>query len=226
MMKILLITQEPPLLSEVVVSGNAVRTRQISQALISAGHEVVQAWLCMERKRAAGAFRNRDELQGILMKQAPGAIIVSYWELLGLLPYDLQQPVILDYVAPRSLEEMYESPDTVRSSMRRLRLNLQHCDTVMVGNEMQRPLLLNTMIEAGFDLRDSSPVLIVPPGADVVGPPQSDPIKSGWLLVAGGVSWPWRKSAAYTAEIERIAHEMHPVLRLVLFGGRYRWHEQ
>ena len=65
--------------------------------------------------------------------------------------------------------------------MRRLRLNLQHCDAVMVGNEQQRHLLLNTMIEAGFDLRDSNPVLIVPLGADVVGPPQSDPMKSGWL---------------------------------------------
>ncbi len=225
-MKILLITQESPLLSEVVVSGNAVRTRQLSQALVSAGHEVVQAWLCIDRKRAKGTFCNRDELQGILMKQTPDAIIVSYWELLGLLPYDLQPPVILDYVAPRSLEEMYQSPDTVRRSMRRFRLNLQHCDVVLVGNEQQRHLLLNTMIEAGFDLRDANPVLIVPLGAEVVGPPRSDPMKSGWLLVAGGVSWPWRKSASYTAEMERIANEMGPVLRMVLFGGRYRWHEQ
>ncbi len=110
--------------------------------------------------------------------------------------------------------------------MRRLRLNLQHCDAVMVGNEKQRHLLLNTMIEAGFDLRDSNPVLIVPLGAEVVGPPHSDPVKSGWLLVAGGVNWPWRKSESYTAELERIANEMRPALRLVLFGGRYRWHEQ
>ena len=120
-MKVLLITQEPPLLSEVVVSGNAVRSRQLSQGLESAGHEVIQTWLSRDRKRVKGVFRNRDELQGILMKQAPGAIIVSYWELLGLLPYDLQQPVVLDYVAPRSLEELFESPDTVRRNMRRLR---------------------------------------------------------------------------------------------------------
>ncbi len=225
-MKILLITQEPPLLSEAVVSGNAVRTQQIRQALEGAGHEVLQTWLCIDRKLTQGAFRNRDQLQGILMKQAPDAIIVAYWELLGLLPYDLRQPVILDYVAPRSLEELYESPDTVKSSMRRLRLNLRHCDAVMVGNGKQRHLLLNTLIEAGFDLRESYPVLIVPLGAEVVGPPQSDPMKDGWLMVAGGVSWPWRKSESYTAEMERIANEMCPVPRIVLFGGHYRWHEQ
>lgn len=224
--KILLITQEPPLLTEEIVSGNAVRTRQIGQALESAGHEVTEAWLCDDGKRVTGAFRNRDELQGIVMKQAPGAIVVSYWELLGLLPYDLHQPVILDYVAPRSLEEMFESPGTVRSSMRRFRLNLRHCDAIMVGNEMQKHLLLNTVIEAGFDLRNSNPILVVPLGADGAGPPRSDPVESGWLLVAGGVSWPWRKSESYTAEIERIAQKMHPGLRVVQFGGRYRWHDQ
>ena len=223
-MKILFIAQEPPLFSDGVVSGNAVRARQITQALTAASHEVVQVWLSKDHKDGKGAFCNRDELQGILMKQAPDAIIVSYWELLGLLPYDLQQAVILDYVAPRSLEEMYESPETVRSSMRRFRLNLRRCDAVMVGNRSQRGLLLNTMIEAGFDLRESNPVLIVPLGAETVGPPRSDPGKNGWLLVAGGVNWPWRKSAPYTAEIERIANEMRPELRLLLFGGRYRWH--
>jgi glycosyltransferase involved in cell wall biosynthesis len=225
-MKILLITQEPPLLNEEVVSGNAVRTRQLRQALDNAGHRTTQTWLSTRRKRIEGTFRNRDELQGILMEHAPDAIIVGYWDLLGLLPCDLCQSVILDYVAPRSLEEMFESPDTVRASMHRLRLNLRRCDAVMVGNEMQRHLLVNTMIEAGFDLRDSDPVMVVPLGAEVAGPPQSDPEEDGWLLVSGGVSWPWRKSESYTAALENIAHKMQSTLRVVLFGGGYRWHEQ
>ena len=225
-MKILLITQEPPLLNEEVVSGNAVRTRQLRQALENAGHRTTQTWLSSRRKKVEGTFRNQDEMQGIVMEHDPDAIIVGYWELLGLLPYDLRQSVILDYVAPRSLEEMFESPDTVRDSMHRLRLNLRRCDAVMVGNEMQRHLLVNTMIEAGFDLRESNPVMLIPLGADVAGPPQSDPMEDGWLLVAGGVNWPWRKSESYTAALEHIAHEMQPDLRVVHFGGRYRWHEQ
>ena len=44
-MKILLITQEPPLRSEDVVSGNAVRTRQIRDGLEKAGHAVIQTYL-------------------------------------------------------------------------------------------------------------------------------------------------------------------------------------
>ncbi|NNL95345.1 MAG: hypothetical protein HKO64_06945, partial [Xanthomonadales bacterium] len=56
-MKILLITQEAPLLKEEVVSGNAVRTVQIRSALEAAGHEVVQTWLAAvgsQRSSASG----------------------------------------------------------------------------------------------------------------------------------------------------------------------------
>jgi len=224
-MKILLITQEPPLQGEEVVSGNAVRTHQIRDGLEKAGHQVAQTFLSSKRRRIRGAFRNRDELQGILMAHAPDSVIVSYWELLALLPYELAQPVVLDYVAPRSLEESFESPSTVRDSMRRLRLNLERCDAVMVGNELQRHLLINTLIEAGFDLRQTVPVMIVPLGADIVGPPLSRPGADGWMFVSGGVNWPWRKSGSYTAVLEELARERLPDIHIVNFGGDYRWHE-
>jgi glycosyltransferase involved in cell wall biosynthesis len=221
-MKILLITQEPPLLSEVIVSGNAVRSVQIRSALEAAGHQVVQVWL----GAGPSGFRNHDELQGILMKQEPGAIIVAYWELLGLLPHDIPVPVVLDYVAPRSLEELYESPATVRASLRRLKNNLQRCDLVLVGNHLQRHLMVNTMIEAGFDLRGQDPIRVIPLGAEVTGPPQSNPAQDGWLFVGGGVSWPWRTAGSYHSELAAFATENHPSVRLVQFGGGYRWHDR
>ena len=179
-MKILLITQEPPLLSEEVVSGNAIRSVQIKSALEAAGHQVVQVWL----GAGPSGFRNHDELQGILIKQEPAAIIVAYWELLGLLPHEIPIPVILDYVAPRSLEELYESPATVRTSLRRLKNNLRRCDLVLVGNPLQRHLMINTMIEAGFDLRGQDPIRVIPLGAEIATPVQSDPARDGWLFVS------------------------------------------
>jgi glycosyltransferase involved in cell wall biosynthesis len=225
-MKILLITQEPPLQSADIASGNAVRTRQFASALESAGHEISQTWLSADRIRTRGSFRNQDELAGIILERGPETVIVSYWELLALLPYDMSQNVILDFVAPRPLEEMFESPQTVRGSMRRLRLNLERCDAVMVGNEPQRQLLINTLIEAGFDLRESDPILIVPLGAEALDPPRSSPGKDGWLLVAGGVNWPWRNSGAYSTALESLLQNMRPALRMVHFGGQYRWHEK
>ena len=220
-MKILLITQEPPLLKEEIVSGNAVRSVQIRSALETTGHRVVQVWL----GAGQSGFRNHDELQGILLKQEPDAIIVAYWELLGLLPHEIAIPVVLDYVAPRSLEELYESPATVRTSLRRLKNNLRRCDLVLVGNPLQRHLMINTMIEAGFDLRGQDPIRVIPLGAEIVDPVKSDPARDGWLFVSGGVSWPWRTSGSYHSELEAFAKENHPRIRLVQFGGSYRWHD-
>ena len=220
-MKILLITQEPPLLNEEVVSGNAVRSVQIRSALEAAGHQVVQVWL----GAGPSGFRNHDELQGILIRQEPAAIIVAYWELLGLLPHEIPVPVILDYVAPRSLEELYESPATVRTSLRRLKVDLQRCDLVLVGNPLQRHLMINTMIEAGFDLRCQDPIRVIPLGAEIADPPQSNPAQDGWLFVSGGVSWPWRNSRSYHSELQAFATENQSHVRMVQFGGGYRWHD-
>jgi len=228
-MNVLLITQEPPLLNEEIVSGNAVRTLQIRSALQSAGHQVSQVWLVgpnSDRIRVKDStFRNQDELRGVLMKQAPDAVIVSYWELLGLLPHGIQVPVVLDYVAPRSLEELFESPATVNASQRRLKNNLRRCDLVLVGNDLQRHLLINTLIESGFDLRHGDPIRVVPLGAEVAAAPESSPVKGEWLFVSGGVSWPWRDSGCYQSELEQFAKSHAPDVHLVHFGGGYRWHD-
>jgi len=223
-MKILLITPEAPLNPGEVVSGNAVRAQQLVKALTGAGHAVAQTWLSSSRSRIRGSFRNRDELQGILLAEAPDALIVGYWELLGLLPCDLKPYVILDYVAPRSLEELFESPQTVRSSLRRLRLNLERCDAILTGNQAQGFLLLNGLIEAGFDLRGNNPVLTVPLGAEPVGLPLSGPTDHGWRLVAGGVDWPWRDAGSYAGQLESIAAARKSDLTVTQFGGAYKWH--
>ena len=227
-MKVLLITQEPPLRNDEIVSGNAVRTKQISSALESAGLHTEQVWLAGPDTDRSGVkastFRNHDDLQGILLKKAPDAVIVSYWELLGLLPHDSPIPVVLDYVAPRPLEELFESPSTVNASLRRLRNNLRKCDLVLVGNDLQRHLVINTLIESGFDLRKGEPVRIVPLGAETAAAPESGPAGGDWLFVSGGVSWPWRDSGSYQAELEQFAQQHAPHVQLVHFGGGYRLH--
>lgn len=225
-MKILQITQEPPLLDQEVVSGNAVRSHQIRSALEASGHRVKQVWLSREKtgSRTDHAFHNQDELQGILMQQAPDAIVVAYWELLALLPHDMSVPVVLDYVAPRTLEELFESPETVSASLRRLVNNLRRCDLLLVGNELQRHLMVNTLIEAGFDLRGPDPVRVVPLGAEPVTRPESDPAADGWLFVSGGVTWPWRSSESYHSALESFAGRHPDTVQMIHFGGGFRWH--
>jgi glycosyltransferase involved in cell wall biosynthesis len=226
-MQILLITQEPPLALDSVATGNAIRTAQLEIALCGAGHTVRQVWLNTDNSRHAGAFRNRDELQATITSYQPDAILVAYWELLELLPFELSQPVIVDFVAPRPLELLFEHPEQVGAELQLLQRNLPKCDLLLTGNESQRDLLWFTLLQAGFDLRGSEPVLVVPLAAEPAGRPESDPRDDGWTLVSGGVSWPWRKSEAYWQAIEAMKNEPESEApRLVLFGGPYRWQKE
>ena len=227
-MNILLIAQEAALDPGEVSSGNAIRLVQLTSALQPAGHAVTRVWLAgpdQPRVSTGGSFRSRDELHGLIQSHSPDVIVLAYWELAALLPFELKQPVVVDFVAPRPLESMYENPQSVRADLRRLRSALQRCDLVLVGNELQRHLLINTLIEAGFDLRKSLPVAVVPLGAAAMGAPASVPGDAGWLLVAGGVSWPWRDSHDYMRALSAAAEKSHQSISIVQFGGAYRWHQ-
>ena len=226
-MQILLITQEPPLAPDAIATGNAIRTAQLESALRRAGHGISQTWLDKKKGTHPAAFHNCDELQAGITRQNPDAILVSYWELLELLPFELQQPVILDFVAPRPLEELFEHPERVSTELQRLQSYLSKCDALLTGNESQRDLLWFTLLQAGFDLRGCAPVLVVPLAAEPAGKPESDPMIDGWTLVSGGVHWPWRKSEEYWQAIQGMKDDPEPggAPRLVLFGGQYRWHQ-
>ena len=226
-MLILLITQEPPLASDAVATGNAIRTEQLVGALQRAGHFISQTWLDPSENRHADAFHSRDELSATIIRKRPDAILVSYWELLELLPFDLPQPVIVDFVAPRPLEVLFEHPERVRPELQRLQSNLSKCDVILTGNQSQRNLLWFTLLNAGFDLRDCDPVLVVPLSAEPAGRPESDPRTDGWILVSGGVHWPWRNSDDYWQAIQDMGRQSNSgAPRLVLFGGPYRWQEK
>jgi glycosyltransferase involved in cell wall biosynthesis len=226
-MQILLITQEPPLRPDTVATGNAIRSAQLEGALQRAGHNISHAWLDKNEGTHADAFNSRDELQASITRRQPDVILVSYWELLELLPFGLQQPVILDFVAPRPLEELYEHPERVSAELQRLQSNLSKCDVLLTGNKSQRDLLWFTLLQAGFDLRGHEPVLVVPLAAEPAGKPESDPLSNGWTLVSGGVHWPWRNSEVYWQAIQSMKDEPESdAPRLVLFGGPYRWQEE
>lgn len=224
-MQILLITQEPPLASDAIATGNAIRTEQLVGALQRAGHSLSQTWLDRSGNRHPDAFHSRDELKATIIRKHPDAILVSYWELLELLPFDLPQAVIVDFVAPRPLEVLFEHPERVRAELQRLQNNLSKCDVMLTGNQSQRDLLWFTLLNAGFDLRACNPVLVVPLSAEPAGSPKSDPRTEGWTLVSGGVHWPWRNSDDYWKAIQDMGDDSNAP-RLVLFGGPYRWQER
>jgi glycosyltransferase involved in cell wall biosynthesis len=225
MTRVLHILQQPLQAESDVFSGNDLRTRQLDQGLQDGGHLLSHAVLRGPgQPAAAGAFRNRDELQGILLRDKPDVILVAYWELLALLPFELSQPVVLDFVAPRPLEELFEAPQKVQANMARLRNALARCDRILCGNQRQADLLIQLLIEAGHDLRESSPLLIVPLGAPLAEPPTSQPRADGVMLVMGGVSWPWRQEQSWLESLQQAAKEAPAPVQVKRFAGSYPSH--
>ncbi|MBT8071680.1 MAG: glycosyltransferase [Gammaproteobacteria bacterium] len=219
-----MITQEPPLAPAAVATGNAIRTAQLEGALRRAGHSTAQVWLERQNGSHANAFKSLDDLHAAITRTNPDVILVMYWELLEFLPFDLPQAVVLDFVAPRPLEVLYENPELVSFELQRLQGLLAKCDLLLTGNESQRELLRFALLEAGFDLRFNDPLLVVPLAGEPAGQPESDPRETGWTLVSGGVHWPWRESEAYWQAIRRMQDDPHASTpRLVLFGGPYQW---
>jgi len=124
---ILLITQEPP------ASPGAVTNQSANRA----GHTLTQAWLDSGHNPHKNSFSNRDELQATIIRQCPDAILVAHWKLLELLPFELSQPVILDFTAsapPNTLDEQHPAD----GQLHRLQSNLSKCDLLLPGNEAQQ----------------------------------------------------------------------------------------
>ena len=221
-MKILMIAQEPPLARDGVVTGNALRAAQLSDAMTSAGHTVVPLWHDPSGRGNEGSFANRDELRSLLTRHDADVHLVTFWELLGLMPFDSDVPLALDFIAPRPLEQLFQDPGQVQNDLHRLITHLSRADLVLVGNEYQKQLLLLPLLSAGIDLRGGNVIEVVPLAARVAGAPGSDPASDGWTLVSGGVNWPWRQSEEYLQALRGLADAQGRDIRLVQFGGEYR----
>ncbi len=209
-----------------VVTGNAVRSRQLNQSLAAAGHRVIHVYQDHGEGHGEQAFSGRDALRSLLIRHRADLLLVTYWELVKLLPFDLEAPLVLDFIAPRPLEQLFENPGALRAELRQLNLVLRKCDLILVGNELQKHLLIVPLLEAGFDIRRELPVKVVPLAGDTLAGPGSDPEKDGWTLVSGGISWPWRKGVPYWRAISRYHRSIANIeARLVLFGGQYPLHD-
>ncbi|MBT8061043.1 MAG: hypothetical protein KJO85_00065, partial [Gammaproteobacteria bacterium] len=172
-MKILMIAQEPPMAPDQVVTGNALRAAQLSDAISGAGHTVTHLWHAPEARGGEGSFANRDELRSLLTRHAADVHLVNFWELLGLMPFDSDVPLVLDFIAPRPLEQLFQDPAQVQNDLARLETHLSRADLVLVGNEYQKQLLLLPLLGAGIDLRGDDIIEVVPLAAQAAGSPKS-----------------------------------------------------
>lgn len=225
-MHIVLITQEAPFDPDDIVTGNQERAGQLKAGLASLDHRVSHLWLDngADSGETENSFRNAAQLHDLIANLAPDCLLAGYWELLDYLPASTRLPVVLDFVAPRPLESLFEMPDGIQRELFRLRKNLPKADYFIVATQRQKHLLSGWLLESGFDLRIRLPVAVVPVSAWGPLPAQNrQPSGSPLRLVSAGVDWPWRRADRYWKAFSKWpdnrAFELHR------YSGQYQLHQ-
>ena len=162
-----------------------------------------------------------EQLADLIGKISPDIVIAGYWNLVFDLPDSMAAPVIVDFIAPRPLEALFEDPDRRDIEMRRLLRALERAHGFVVASARQEHLLIPYLLMAGHDLRQRLPVARVPIAAVPPFPePAAAPV-SRMTFVGGGVEWPWRHHRRWFDAVSDEVRRREPSMRFVEFGGDY-----
>lgn len=232
-MKLLLLTHGEFLDPAHIASGNSVRAYYLARALAEAGHRVLHLHPAALGKPPAGeplpgirvrTYADEAQLANLIRDERPEALLVGYWELIEQLPPTLDVPLILDVVAPRILEAMYQEERDLADEVRRTLACYRRADRFLVGNQRQASFLTAWLVLAGFDCRDSAPIDVLPISTELPEPDGAQPPAEPLRLVSGGVSWPWRRADDwFEALAQALARHGAGRARLTLLSGRYRY---
>jgi glycosyltransferase involved in cell wall biosynthesis len=218
-MKISYLCLRPPLDPTQAATGNQVRDAGLCHVLRNCGHDVVQV---ASEPSQAGVNRDPEEFSRAvavhLDSHKPEAIIVGYWTLLADLP-ETNTVVILDFIAPRLLEAMFQEGGVLQQESQAILKVLPRADHFLVGNQRQADLLLPLLLLAGFDCRARAPISIVPISTSGI-VAEYQPPASEIRLISAGVDWPWRQSAEYFAVLETWCKK-HPGFAFQNITGSY-----
>ncbi len=138
--------------------------------------------------------------------------------MLGDLP-ETNTPVILDFIAPRLLEAMFQEGGVLQQESQAILKLLPIADHFLVGNQRQADLLLPLLLLAGFDCRERTPISIVPISTSGTSA-EYQPPATAVRLISAGVDWPWRQSADYFRFLETWC-EAHPGFVFKNITGSY-----
>lgn len=213
-LRVLLFSEHPPCDPARPADGLAVRHTRIAEALAGSGAEVTFAYpdeesgveaVPSDRLFAALPVASPAALALQLRRRRPDVVILGYWELESWIPAGLDGTLVLDYIAPRMLERMFEDRSQLSDDARRLIALLSRCREVWVGNDRQADLMLPWLLLAGHDCRFRVPTRVVPIAGPVRAEGGEEPVPSDGATrtaFAGGHDWPWRASTRWLEPLQ------------------------
>ena len=128
-MKLVYLGHARPLDRSGPISGSDQRAAELKTWLGGRGDELhlVAPASAADESADCSVYRDPAELEQLLSRLSPDALLVGLWDLLADLPDRLQLPVIADLVAPRILESVYE-PRSLHEALARMTQLLRRAD--------------------------------------------------------------------------------------------------
>lgn len=204
--------------------GNGLRAHQLGAALAERGVAVRYVthssfYRGVPPPDTMSLFDTSAEFQAILKIHRPELLILIQGEGLEMIPEaGCETPILADWIAPRMLEFAFQRLP-LEQWLFRVLAAMNKADYHACCTEPQRAYLYAMMQLAGVEM-DRASVAVVPlaaAGQAVAHSPSTGPDP---VFVAGGVHWPWIRSARF---LRILLEEMEAAGRgvLKLFGGRY-----
>ncbi|HOB52971.1 MAG TPA: hypothetical protein PK176_10755 [Acidobacteriota bacterium] len=204
--------------------GNGLRAHQLGAALAERGVAVRYVthssfYRGVPPPDTMSLFDTSAEFQAILKIHRPELLILIQGEGLEMIPEaGCETPILADWIAPRMLEFAFQRLP-LEQWLFRVLAAMNKADYHACCTEPQRAYLYAMLQLAGVEMNRAS-VAVVPlaaAGQAVAHSPSTGPDP---VFVAGGVHWPWIRSARF---LRILLEEMEAAGRgvLKLFGGRY-----
>ncbi len=204
--------------------GNGLRAHQLGAALAERGVAVRYVthssfYRGVPPPDTMSLFDTSAEFQAILKIHRPELLILIQGEGLEMIPEaGCETPILADWIAPRMLEFAFQHLP-LEQWLFRVLAAMNKADYHACCTEPQRAYLYAMLQLAGVEMNRAS-VAVVPlaaVGQAVAHSPSTGPDP---VFVAGGVHWPWIRSARF---LRILLEEMEAAGRgvLKLFGGRY-----
>ena len=204
--------------------GNGLRAHQLGAALAERGVAVrylthSSFYRGVHPPDTMSLFDTAADFQAILKSHRPDLLILIQGEGLEMIPETgCDTPIMADWIAPRMLEFAFQRLP-LEQWLFRVLAAMNKADYHACCTEPQRAYLYAMLQLAGVEM-DRASVAVVPlaaVGQAVAHSPATGPDP---VFVAGGVHWPWIRSARF---LGILLEEMEAAGRgvLKLFGGRY-----
>ncbi|MBQ27779.1 MAG: hypothetical protein CMH81_06530 [Nitrospiraceae bacterium] len=213
------------------VTGNGVRAWGLVQGLQQRGCRVTYAtptdtirpgWeACITPGFDVAFFDGALELNESINRVKPDVIVGVNWELVDLLPEQLEVPIVLDLIAPRLLEMQFQqlTHATVDAEILRYMQVLGRGSHFLCSTDKQKSFYRSWLMLSGV-YGANDPIDVIPISADPQMPRRTRDTLGDITFVYGGVFWPWQRPTGYLNRVAT-ALQCHGHGHLLVIGGSY-----